>query len=367
MATQAERPARLSDLTTEQWLVGGAVVHRWLAAPNRPLSPRDQIRCADVFATLSSAALQNGNRIDAVDQAIRELGWARWQQAVDHIILLGRTEAQVGPGQQTRTSSLAKFAQKVVDKEVDSPAAYLRTCIENAAIEALRSESQTTVKDGEKSHVVRRITATLPSADGTAGEERFVWDDGEAPFDAIDGFSASLPQLPLRPTVLPTRVLQVLRGCCDLSAVMFRLGESGQGPLVDPVDRRETAARVRTWERLGHYLGEHLALGMARPRWSVDDVAGADNHVRSWQARFYRHENFVGFFDETEIPAKKTAHRARFDQHGTRFRAGWRSANALAGEVTSAYGLQQVAGVRVPFSLDPPTHPTLDVSRKQAT
>ena len=358
-----KRKPRLRDLTDERWRAGALAARRWMAAPDVPLSKPDSIACADVMYTLVRAATENGDAIATVAKAIRTHGEAAWQVRVD-LIVYGRSERECRPGQRTHRSLLAIIGELAAENDLAHPAAFLQTCLENHAKDFMAKETIKTGEGDELRRAPRRQVAVVGAVDAEGGEERFIWDDvgRQSPSGPYEGLSGDVD-----PADLPNQVIRVLHGSVDLAALMVRLGEAGHGPLVSATDRKFVTKNTVGWYKLERYLSDHVALGMDRPRWNVDAIEGADNHARSWQARFHEHECFLGYFDDDEIPPKKDKSRATFDQHGSRFRAAWRAAKALAGEVTDAYGLQEVEGERVPFSLDPPTHPTLEVQPKKAS
>lgn len=359
MAQNQTPTVRLSKLSTEQWRAGADAVHRWLSHPNAPLPFADQERCAEVILTLTQAATTNGDRIDRVQQAIRQLGETRWQQEVD-LMVYGRNENEVGPGQRTRKSTLAEFARKMTTNEIDAPVGFLRTCIENAAKDALGKETVSAAPGSEKPHILRRHATK--SDEGSAGDSDNapVWDTA-AHLGARASWAGSLDGLATGVSAisLPVDVSRVFRGSSDLTALMVCLGEAGQGPLTELTARKSATKGARSWQTLQHHLDTHLDAGTRRPRWDVAALEAADNQARSWEALFYQFEGFSDYTDTDEIPGKGAPKRAKFDKHTSRFRGAWWSATTLAAAITDAHGMQSIHGTRVPFSLDPPVHPTL--------
>lgn len=359
MNTRTGRLASLRDLTNEEWQAGALAVGRWLKGDASPLSAREEVACANAVHVLVNAALDNGDDIDKVRMVIEKLGGERWEMEVN-LVLFGRNEAELGQGQRTHKSILAGLARRAEDGTLESPKAFLSECLANAAVNAWRKESApgpdaspSTLEGANEGRRNRRVPAlSAPTGDELGMEAQPVWDRlGQSDRDAGGPTVA--------PTALPARVANVFVGSAELYALMVRLGEGGEGPLADSASCQAAESAADDWLSLAGHLRWHIALGPDRPRWNVAPHDVLDNHARAWEARYYVHDGWGAYSGADEIPHSTAPKRGLFDQHAARFRIQWGAAVQSGEEATAAYGLREFAGVRVPFSLDPPHHATL--------
>lgn len=291
----------------------------WLAAVRRQSDPRattdDRRAVAEFAAELLRIAARMARTPGTPANALtrREQGAVQWEIACDRKVF-GDTDS-VRP----LKSLMVAMADLDATGELQSPRAVAVTALKQVALSELRKPRMMAVDEHTED-------ASSSMRERAAG----IGDAGLGP--EVD------------PAALPAAVAATLRHCARLAPVYALV--------VQPVN-------AAPWSQSAEFIERDVALGVDRVRWP-DGTSTLDHHACAWQATYHGYEDHLDHTHPDEIPDAGAPDRGRFDQHASRFRKLWRTADGSAVETVNAMPGEVVDGAgRVPAQWYAPQHPTL--------